>query len=62
MKQYMVRIVGNDCFDRSWPISAKSMEEALESLPALVEFQGRTTIEQFISITIKEVMPETAGD
>jgi hypothetical protein len=51
----MVRIVGNDGFDRISRIDAKSIEEALQSLPALVEAQGRTTIEQFVKIEIEEV-------
>jgi hypothetical protein len=54
MKTYIVRLVGNDTFDRKTAFTAESMEEAVKLLPHILEAQGQTTIEQFVQIEIRE--------
>lgn len=52
MKKYIIRVVGNDGFDRAHDVDAVSIKEAAETLPHVLEALGRTTIEQFVRVEI----------
>jgi hypothetical protein len=54
MKTYIVRVIGNDEFDRKSVLTAESIEEAVKELPHLLEGLGSTTIEQFVEVNIRE--------
>jgi hypothetical protein len=53
MKTYLVEVVGNDTFDRCHLVKADNIEQAVESLPNILECFGCTTIEQFIRVTVR---------
>lgn len=47
--------MGNDVFDRTVTVQAKSIEDVLENAPDYLILLGKFTIEQFVRIEIEEV-------